>query len=227
MITKRQANKILSLFNSGDEINILLALELIKSLDAYKAISLYSDEYMGNLSLQNFDVMDALYAYKGVKKHETIISILEIWDNLTESIEENTSMRRKTFNILLSMLDLEHHYSDTVPDNNIKLVITQNNDQYELWLKENWYLKNLSTLLPYIRFGNSIMHDPIALKAQYGTTLVGGGFCHNPNEQKLDVIDIVRKSGSKVKYALFPAWQPDQVTFVIKTSVKSPPPKND
>lgn len=227
MITKKQAEKILSLFNSGEEVNILLALELVKSLDAYKAIALYSDEFMGNFSLGSLDAMNALYTYRGEKNKETILSILEVWDYLIGSTEDNKQVRRKTSCMLLDMLYLESQYTDIVPDNNIKLVATHHNNKYELWLKENWYLKNLSTLLPYIRFGNSIVNDKLALKAQYGTMLVSGGFFHNPNDQKLDVIDLVRRSGAKIKYALYPAWQSDQVTFVIKTTVKSPPPQND
>ncbi|EAY31179.1 hypothetical protein [Microscilla marina] len=221
MITKRQAEKILSLFNSGDEINILLALNLITSLDAFEDIAQYSDEYLGNISHKSLDTMEALYTYQGVKTSETVINILGVWDQLLETSEEHKKVKRKTFHVLLNLLYLENRYDTQVPDNAIKLVINKTGDKFELWLKENWYLKNLSTLLPYIHKANKLSKDLPNLQKEYSTSLHGKGILAKTQNDHhfLDLLDIVRKSKSKIQYALFPAWQPDQANLVVKATL--------
>lgn len=223
MITKRQAEKILALFNSGDEINILLALNLIKSLDAFEDIAQYSDEYIGKVSHQTLDTMEALYTYQGNKNKESITSILEVWDGLlADNQEMPMSTRRKTFNILVDLLLLGAK-ADEENDHQIKLVIHESDQTFEFWLKENWSLKSLSHLLPNIHKANQLLTQPNELKKAYHTQRginahLGLG---KDVSRFLDLLDIVRKSKNKIQYTLFPVWQSDQAGLILKVGISN------
>lgn len=221
MITKRQAEKILALFNSGDEINILLALNLIKSLDAFEDIAQYSDEYIGKVSHQKLDTMEALYTYQGIKNKASITSILEVWDQLLlETLKTSKPIQRKTFNVLVDLLLLGAK-TDETNDHEIKLVIQQTEQRFEFWLKENWSLKALSHLLPSINKANQLIEDTTELRRVYHTqrgvvARVGLG---KDEYRFFDLLDIVRKSKHKIQYTLFPVWQPDQAGLILKVDI--------
>lgn len=223
MITKRQAEKILALFNSGDEINILLALNLIKSLDAFEDIAQYSDEYIGKVSHQKLDTMEALYTYQGIKNKASITSMLEVWDQLlVETLKTSKPIQRKTFNVLVDLLLLGAK-TDETNDHEIKLVIQQTEQRFEFWLKENWSLKALSHLLPSINKANQLTEDTTELRRVYHTqrgvvAKVGLG---KDEYRFFDLLDIVRKSKHKIQYTLFPVWQPDQAGLILKVSVSN------
>jgi hypothetical protein len=221
MITKRQAEKILALFNSGDEINILLALNLIKSLDAFEDIAQYSDEYIGKVSHQKLDTMEALYTYQGIKNKASITSMLEVWDQLlVETLKTSKPIQRKTFNVLVDLLLLGAK-TDETNDHEIKLVIQQTEQRFEFWLKENWSLKALSHLLPSINKANQLIEDTTELRRVYHTqrgvvAKVGLG---KDEYRFFDLLDIVRKSKHKIQYTLFPVWQPDQAGLILKVDI--------
>ena len=221
MITKRQAEKILALFNSGDEINILLALNLIKSLDAFEDIAQYSDEYIGKVSHQKLDTMEALYTYQGIKNKASITSILEVWDQLqVETLATSKSTQRKTFNILVDLLLLGTK-TDETNTHEIKLVIQQAEQRFEFWLKENWSLKALSHLLPSIHKANQLMEDAAELRRVYHTQrgIVARTRLSKDEHRFFDLLDIVRKSKHKIQYTLFPVWQPDQAGLILKVGI--------
>lgn len=221
MITKRQAEKILALFNSGDEINILLALNLIKSLDAFEDIAQYSDEYIGKVSHQKLDTMEALYTYQGIKNKASITSMLEVWDQLlVETLKTSKPIQRKTFNVLVDLLLLGAK-TDETNDHEIKLVIQQTEQRFEFWLKENWSLKALSHLLPSINKANQLIEDTTELRRVYHTqrgvvAKVGLG---KDEYRFFDLLDIFRKSKHKIQYTLFPVWQPDQAGLILKVDI--------
>ncbi len=221
MITKRQAEKILALFNSGDEINILLALNLIKSLDAFEDIAQYSDEYIGKVSHQKLDTMEALYTYQGIKNKASITSILEVWDQLLlETLKTSKPIQRKTFNVLVDLLLLGAK-TDETNDHEIKLVIQQTEQRFEFWLKENWSLKALSHLLPSINKANQLIEDTTELRRVYHTQrgIVAKVGLGKDEYRFFDLLDIVRKSKHKIQYTLFPVWQPDQAGLILKVDI--------
>jgi hypothetical protein len=221
MITKRQAEKILALFNSGDEINILLALNLIKSLDAFEDIAQYSDEYIGKVSHQKLDTMEALYTYQGIKNKASITSMLEVWDQLlVETLKTSKPIQRKTFNVLVDLLLLGAK-TDETNDHEIKLVIQQTEQRFEFWLKENWSLKALSHLLPSINKANQLIEDTTELRRVYHTqrgvvAKVGLG---KDEYRFFDLLDIVRKSKHKIQYTIFPVWQPEKSGLILKEDI--------
>lgn len=224
MITRKDAEKILMLFNSHNNANAVIALKLLWSLDAHDALSQCIAEYLPSNCQEVFEVKDALYAYQGEKTPEYILSILQNWDKLMVKAEVSTKLKRTSFNVLYDLLQLSYSYSPHLINGHIKLLVLDNNNGYDIWLQEDWYQEHALNLLPQLQLVNrtplNTLNQPFdpqltlrqRLKKHFGSN-------HSIVNIKPEVITLSKRLNTPIYYAIFPNNHFDQGTIILKLTL--------
>ena len=154
-----------------------------------------------------YDKMDKhniMLSFKGNVTSELLTSILQIMESQMDNIDETPKMRRKVYNILVECLqNLYHHIDEKIIDEtdeherNAIFAIGKVDDKYSIITGNYMLTENISGLQSRLENINAMSRDE--LKAYYKEVL-GNGVMSEKGGGGLGMIDIARKSGSKLDF---------------------------
>jgi hypothetical protein len=170
-------------------LNCLLLFIAVKMLDIY--------EYYQKMHSKNI-----ILAYKGNVSGDVFNCILQLAENKLEKIELRAKVKKKVFNILVEILqNIYHHFDDS---NQVKedyfsvlFLLSKVGSDYKIITGNHIELSKVDALKEKIDAINSMSEEE--LKTVYREQLNHGGVS-DKGGAGLGILDIVRKSGEKVKY---------------------------
>ncbi|WP_299453799.1 hypothetical protein [uncultured Microscilla sp.] len=218
MIPPKQLQSILALLKSEDEASILLAIYLINSYETF-VYPPQDDQLLGNDLLKGFQQPNALYTYQGIKNEASIISIVDTWKPLVEKLwqQDETIPQRKLSSIIIQLLCFEKTYQTRESNHQIKLVVQQHPKYYQIFLQDVWEPEKLSKLIFYIQQSNKTIDDLWTM--QKPSRLYRR---KNPIHPFLQgTTDIVRRTGTLIKYAIHPCPDYPLVALAIQVTINT------
>ncbi|MEQ8323048.1 MAG: SiaB family protein kinase [Vicingaceae bacterium] len=157
-----------------------------------------------------YDKMDKhniMLSFKGNVTSELLTSILQIMESQMDNLDESPKMRRKVYNILVECLqNLYHHIDEKIVDDDINernaiFAIGKVDEQYSIITGNYMLSENVSGLKDRLDRINAMSRDD--LKTYYKEVL-SNGVMSEKGGGGLGMIDIARKSGSKLDYNFSP-----------------------
>lgn len=158
-----------------------------------------------------YDKMDKhniMLSFKGNVTSELLTSILQIMESQMDNLDETPKMRRKVYNILVECLqNLYHHIDEKFRENNNEhernaiFAIGKMNDKYSIITGNYMLNENIGALRDRLDRVNAMSREE--LKTYYKEVL-SNGVMSEKGGGGLGMIDIARKSGSKLDYNFTP-----------------------
>jgi len=158
-----------------------------------------------------YDKMDKhniMLSFKGNVTSELLTSILQIMESQMDNLDESPKMRRKVYNILVECLqNLYHHIDEKIVDDsdinerNAIFAIGKINDQYSIITGNYMLSENMPALRDRLERINAMSRED--LKTYYKEVL-SNGVMSEKGGGGLGMIDIARKSGSKLEFVFSP-----------------------
>jgi hypothetical protein len=150
-----------------------------------------------------------LLSFKGVVTSDLLTSVLQIMESKMDYMEESPKTKKKVFNVMVECLQNLYHHIDIENDSpkqrsvieqkSALFIIAKEDDYFQIRTgnyvdKEN--AKELSEKLEKI---NGMDKDQLRL---YYQEVLNNGSLSEKGTAGLGMIDIARKSGNKLEYAL-------------------------
>ena len=158
-----------------------------------------------------YDKMDKhniMLSFKGNVTSELLTSILQIMESQMDNLDESPKMRRKVYNILVECLqNLYHHIDEKIVDDsdtherNAIFAIGKVNDKYSIITGNYMLTENTPALKDRLERVNAMSRED--LKTYYKEVL-SNGVMSEKGGGGLGMIDIARKSGSKLEFVFSP-----------------------
>lgn len=151
---------------------------------------------------QHMHSKDVVLAYKGNASGEVFNCILQLAENKLEKIEFRSKVKKKVFNILVEILqNIYHHFDDVEHEDeeyfSVIFLLSKKDSDYFIITGNHVALDRVESLKEKIDHINSMTEDE--LKEVYRKRL-NSGDVSDKGGAGLGIIDIVRKSGEKLKY---------------------------
>ena len=150
---------------------------------------------------QNMQSKDIVLAYKGNVSEEMFNCLLQMAENKLDKIELKSRLKKKVFNILVEILqNIFHHFDWQGGDHDfpsIVFLLSKDNSTYNIITGNHIAVTKVDALKAKIDAINAMSEDE--LKLVYRQTLYNGDVS-DKGGAGLGIIDIVRRSGEKVKY---------------------------
>lgn len=158
-----------------------------------------------------YDKMDKhniMLSFKGNVTSELLTSILQIMESQMDNLDESPKMRRKVYNILVECLqNLYHHIDEKFAaeseehERNAIFAIGKVDDKYSI-ITGNYMLKeNIPGLKDRLDRVNAMSKEDLKI---YYKEVLSNGVMSEKGGGGLGMIDIARKSGSKLDYSFMP-----------------------
>jgi HJR/Mrr/RecB family endonuclease len=167
---------------------------------------------MPNNQLYDFfrqlDQDGVVLSYKGYISPELIASILKIVEDKLENTEHNSVIRKKVYNILVESLQNLYHHVDSNPNSadsfaheSRSVIVSVIKERNTYFIQTGNFIKNesLNTLLQKIDVLNELNVEE--LKSLYQQRL-NAAVISDKGTAGLGLIDMLRKSGNKIEYAV-------------------------
>ena len=158
-----------------------------------------------------YDKMDKhniMLSFKGNVTSELLTSILQIMESQMDNMDESPKMRRKVYNILVECLqNLYHHIDEKFTEEtqeherNAIFAIGKVNGKYSIITGNYMLSENVANLKDRLDRVNAMSREE--LKAYYKEVL-SNGVMSEKGGGGLGMIDIARKSGSRLDYNFAP-----------------------
>ena len=151
---------------------------------------------------QSMQSKNIVLAYKGNVSEEMFNCLLQIAENKLDKIEGKAKLRKKVFNILVETLqNIFHHFDGQQVENqeypSILFLLCKSGSDYQIITGNHILFSKVDALKARIDSINSMTEEQ--LKTVYRQTLYNGNIS-DKGGAGLGIIDIVRRSGEKVKY---------------------------
>ncbi len=169
-----------------------------------------------------------MLSFKGVITSELLSSILQIMEAKLDNLAEPPKTKRKVFNVLVECLQNLYHHIDEAPgvdelfpklDRSAIFMISRGEDSYSILTGNFIHAENVEPLRSRIDEINAM--DRAELRAYYKAVL-NNGEMSNKGGGGLGIIDIARKSGTKLDYSFMPI---DDENSFFSLNVKIAPNK--
>lgn len=182
---------------------------------------------MAGLNYMGFDFVkwfrmknegDVILSYKGEITTDLITDILDVIESKLNSENANPKLIKKLYNVLVECLQNLYHHAEKIPVNgqgNIKqadmnvFVVTRNGQGFDITTGNIVKNENILKLTKKMDYINSLNEEE--LKSHYKEVLNNQDFSEKGGGG-LGMIDMVRKSGSKLYYQ-FHEFQKDLSYF--------------
>lgn len=157
------------------------------------------DIYNYYQSMQNKSI---ILAYKGNVSEELFNCILQLAENKLDKIELKSKLKKKVFNILVEVLQNIYHHFDELDTTHqeyysVLFLLTKEGTDYSIVTGNHVLADKVGELKKKIDDINAMSQEE--LKAVYRKRLDDGDISEKGGAG-LGIIDIVRKSGDKIKY---------------------------
>jgi Family of unknown function (DUF6272) len=143
-------------------------------------------------------------AYKGAASGKLLDSLINVAQAKLSEIEQKRTVKKKVFAVLVEILqNIYHHFNNSVnleqlsEDDSILFVFAKIDDIYAIMTGNLIAISEIPALKSKIDVVNSMSHDEI--KDRYREVLSTGELSEKGGAG-LGIIDIARKSGSKLEY---------------------------
>lgn len=154
-----------------------------------------------------YDKMDKhniMLSFKGNVTSELLTSILQIMESQMDNMDETPKMRRKVYNILVECLqNLYHHIDEKFTDDteeqerNAIFAIGRLEDKYSIITGNYMLNENIPALKERLDRVNAMSREELKI---YYKEVLSNGVMSEKGGGGLGMIDIARKSGSKLDY---------------------------
>ncbi len=158
-----------------------------------------------------YDKMDKhniMLSFKGNVTSELLTSILQIMESQMDNLDETPKMRRKVYNILVECLqNLYHHIDEKFTEEtqeqerNAIFAIGKVDDKYSIITGNYMLNENIPGLQERLDRVNAMSRDELKM---YYKEVLSNGVMSEKGGGGLGMIDIARKSGSKLDYNFAP-----------------------
>jgi hypothetical protein len=158
-----------------------------------------------------YDKMDKhniMLSFKGNVTSELLTSILQIMESQMDNLDEAPKVRRKVYNILVECLqNLYHHIDEKIIDKsdiherNAIFAIGKQDDQYSIITGNYMLSENMDSLRDRLEKINAMSKDELKM---YYKEVLSNGVMSEKGGGGLGMIDIARKSGSKLDFRFTP-----------------------
>jgi hypothetical protein len=144
-----------------------------------------------------------IMSYKGAATSSLISNLVDIIQTRLSDIEPKVATKKKVFSILVEILqNVYHHFEETADnepreDDVIIFILARNEQGYFINSGNYMSRADVPALQGRIEEINSL--SPEELKERYKQVL-NNGYISNKGGAGLGIIDIARKSGSKLEY---------------------------
>lgn len=165
-----------------------------------------------------------MLSFKGDITSELLTSILQIMENKMDNLQEEPKIKKKVYNVLVECLQNLYHHMDEIQNNNDSLeekartaifMIGKIDDQYSVITGNYIRNDNIESLKKRLDEINNFSKEE--LKEYYRKTLNNGEMSAKGGGG-LGMIDIARKSGSKLDYDFQPL-DPKYSFFSLKVKI--------
>ena len=175
------------------------------------------DTYDYYQQMQNKNI---ILAYKGNVSRDLLNSILQLVENKLTKLELRSRLKKKIFNILVEILqNIYHHFDEIELDGedfySVIFLLCEDNGGYYIITGNHILNSKITPLKERIDQINSM--SPEGLKEMYRERLEYGKISAKGGAG-LGIIDIVRRSGSKLEYD-FKTVTDDYSFFSLKVNV--------
>ena len=163
-------------------------------------------EYYDHMEQQNI-----MLSFKGDLSEDMVTSIVDVVETKIEKFNSELKVKKKVINVLVECLqNLYHHNKDSENELNsaIMVLIAKNTDGYSVFTGNNIHKHDVSGLKEKLDDINQ--KSTAELKKLYQAQLANGQFS-DKGGGGLGIIDIARKSKSKLEYGFAPI--DDSVSF--------------
>jgi len=145
-----------------------------------------------------------MLSFKGDLSNDLITSIVEVVENKFEQFEAALKVKKKVINVLVECLQNLYHHNkeaESSEKSSIMVAIAQNVDGYSVFTGNNILKNNVPDLKSRIEEINNLSSEE--LKKLYQAKLANGQFSEKGGGG-LGIIDIARKSKSKLEFGFAP-----------------------
>lgn len=165
-----------------------------------------------------------MLSFKGELTSELLNSILSVVEQKIERFDDNSSTRKKVFNVLVELLqNLYHHKGESPfwknsspgPHESVIIMIARNATGYSIFTGNFIQNQNVSRLQNRLEEINAM--DKTELKNLYKAVL-NNGVMSEKGGGGLGMIDIARKAGDKLEYGFIP-FDEDNTFFSLNVKV--------
>lgn len=169
--------------------------------------------YDMHLSMQKNQV---ILAYEGEFTQEITKAVLRMAETNLDSSHEESSIKRKVFNVMVECLqNIVKHSDEIKEDDQAIFMIGKTNDHYEITSGNYVFNENVENLKTKIIQVNSL--DKEGLKSLY-KDIIKGGKLSDKGGAGLGFIDMARKSGNKLSFS-FEKINNNHSFFSLKTKI--------
>lgn len=159
-----------------------------------------------------YDKMDKhniMLSFKGNVTSDLLTSILQIMESQMDNLDEKPKTRRKVYNILVECLqNLYHHIEEKIedlgedaPEKNAIFAIGKVGDEYSIITGNYMLSENVAMLRERLEKINAMSKEDLKL---YYKEVLSNGVMSEKGGGGLGMIDIARKSGSKLDFSFLP-----------------------
>lgn len=143
-----------------------------------------------------------ILAYKGNITDDFFGCILHLVENKLQKIELRAKVRKKVFNVLVEILQNIYHYFDELKEEgkenySVVFLLSKEGEEYFIFTGNHVKKERMRFLKKKIDRINALNSDE--LKLMYRNRLKNGSVNKNGGAG-LGILDIVRKSGTKINY---------------------------
>jgi len=145
-----------------------------------------------------------MLSFKGDLSNDLITSIVEVVESKMDKFQSELRTKKKVINVLVECLqNLYHHNLEKTDDleTAIMVLIAQNTDGYSVFTGNNIHKNNVDALKARLEEIKDLSTEE--LKKLYQAKLANGQFSEKGGGG-LGIIDIARKSKSKLNYGFAP-----------------------
>jgi len=185
------------------------------------------DKWDSELPYTLFQIMErdnVIVAYKGEITSDILGAVFPLIEIKMNQMEEALKIRKRVFNILVEILQNLYHHATKIDfkspkEKTVIFFVGKKKDMYYVVTGnyiEKWQENNLKERLDKI---NSLTQEEI--KELYRKTLLEGEISEKGGAG-LGFIEIARKSGSKIDYAIYPVN--DNYSFILLRVLIKPNP---
>ena len=161
-----------------------------------------------------------ILVYQGEFTQETTKSILAMAERNLDSTGEESSIKRKVFNVMVEALQNIVKHSDELVDGEIRshtaiFLIGKEKDKFSIMAGNPIQKKNMVSLKEKLEHINSL--DKEGLKELY-KSIIKNTTISDKGGAGLGFVDMARKSGEKLDFE-FPEMSPEYCFFCLKVNV--------
>lgn len=149
-----------------------------------------------------------MLSFKGNVTSELLTSILQIMESQMDNMDEQPKIRRKVYNILVECLqNLYHHIDEKIeedtdsPERNAIFAIGKVDGEYSIITGNYMLTENMEGLKSRLEKINAMTREELKL---YYKEVLSNGVMSEKGGGGLGMIDIARKSGSKLDFSFLP-----------------------